>query len=209
MFLHLGAQLFRADVFVVLCGDDNRVDALRRSIGVLDAHLALAVGPQEVERSFPADVAQAVHQFVRHHDRQRHQLRRLVAGVAKHEPLVAGAACVHAHRDIGRLRLDRVQDAARLGVESVGGVGVADAGDHPACHLRNVHIGRRRDLAGHHYCSGRNQNLTGDSAGRILGQHSVEHAVRYLVGDLVRMSLGNRLRGEYLSHVSIASTPQN
>ena len=65
-------------------------------------------------------------QLVRQHDRQRHQLRGLVAGVAEHQALVAGAARVHAHGDIGRLRLDRVQHAAGLAVEAEGRVGVAD-----------------------------------------------------------------------------------
>ena len=34
-------------------------------------------------------------------ERDRQQLRRLIRGVAVHDPLVPGAALVHAHRDIG------------------------------------------------------------------------------------------------------------
>ena len=53
-------------------------------------------------------------ELVREHDRRGHQFRRLVAGVAEHQALVAGAllggllafglARVHALRDVGRLR---------------------------------------------------------------------------------------------------------
>src|SRR6476646_8510511 len=42
----------------------------------------------------------------RQHDRERHELVGLVAGVAEHQALVAGAARVHAHRDVRRLAVD-------------------------------------------------------------------------------------------------------
>src|SRR4029450_14099579 len=38
--------------------------------------------------------------------------------------------------------------------------------------------------------------LAGAPAARVVGQHRVEHGIRDLVGDLVRMALGDRLRGE-------------
>ena len=90
---------------------------------VLDGDLGLAVGPQVRDRAVLADLGQPLGQPVRQRDRQRHQLGRVVAGVAEHQALVAGALRVRAGRptrrdarlvgavdalgDVGRLRADR------------------------------------------------------------------------------------------------------
>ena len=59
----------------------------------------------------------------------------------------------------GDWRLDRVQNAAGLGVEAHLGVGEADVGDHFARQLRNVHVGGGGDFAGHHADAGGDQRL--------------------------------------------------
>ena len=118
VLLHFAAQIFGGDLGAVLRGDDHRFDALRRVAHVLHADLALAIGTEEVQHALAADVGKPLHQLVRHHDGQRHQLGGLVAGVAEHQALVAGAAGVHAHGDIGRLRLDQVVHAAGVGNRS-------------------------------------------------------------------------------------------
>ena len=106
------AQLFGGNVGAVLRGNHHRLDALGHVAHVFHADLALAVGPQEVQHALAAHLGKPPHQLVRHHDGQRHQLGRFVAGVAEHQALVAGAAGIHAHGDIGRLRLDQVEHAA-------------------------------------------------------------------------------------------------
>ena len=75
----------------VLRRDDDRVDAHRLVAVVLDRDLALAVGPQPVDFALLAGFGQPVEDAVRQRDRQRHQLGRVVAGVAEHQALVAGA----------------------------------------------------------------------------------------------------------------------
>ena len=62
-------------------------------------------------------------ELVRHLDRQRHQLLGLVARVAEHQALIAGAllggiAAIDALRDVGRLLLDRDHHRAGVGVEA-------------------------------------------------------------------------------------------
>src|SRR5438128_1664070 len=71
---------------------------------------------------------------VREPDRHRHQVVRLVACVSEHHSLVAGAnlvvdvadavldlaRLVDAHRDVGRLLVDRNDHAAGVAVEPVG-----------------------------------------------------------------------------------------
>ena len=77
--------------------------------------------------------------LVREHDRRRHQLRRLVRGVAEHQPLVArpllgrllafGRPRIHALRDVGALRRNGVQDQHPVGVKDVVVMRVADVAD--------------------------------------------------------------------------------
>ena len=61
-------------------------------------------------------------------NRQRHQLGRFFRREAEHHALVAGAAGVDAHRDVGRLSLNRDKHAAGVAVETEVGVGVAGVG---------------------------------------------------------------------------------
>ena len=126
-------------------------------------------------------LAEAVRQL----NRQRHQLRGFVAGVAEHQALIARAAGIHAHRDIGRLALDQVQDAAGLGVETECGVGVADVGDRLARDLRHVDVAGGGDFAGDDADAGGDQHFAGHAAHRILREDGVEDGVGNLVGYLV------------------------
>ena len=74
--------------------------------------------------------------------------------------------------------------------------GVADLGDRLADEPRDVHVGLGRDLAGDDDEAGRDQRLAGDAAVRVVGEDGVEDRVRDLVGDLVRVPLGDRLGRE-------------
>ena len=158
---------------------------------VLDADLALAVGTQEIEFAAAANFAQALHQLVRQHDRQRHQFRSLVAGIAEHQALVAGAAGVHTHGDVGRLRLNHVEDTASLRIEAICRVREADVGDHFARQLRNVDIGRGGDFARHDAGTRGYKHLTSHAASGIVLQNRVQNRVRNLVCHLIGMAFGN------------------
>jgi hypothetical protein len=120
----------------------------------------------------------------------------------KHHALIARAAGIHAHRDIGRLRLDQIMYAAGIGIESVGGVVVSDVFDGAARDARNVHVSLGGDLAGHDASAGSDQNLAGHAAGGVVGKNGVQHRVRYLVRDLVGMAFGDRFRSEKVSLIS-------
>ena len=67
-------------------------------------------------------------------DRRRHEFRRLVAGVAEHQALVARALffrllAVDARGDVRRLLAEHVDDGAGVAVEADVGVVVADVVD--------------------------------------------------------------------------------
>ena len=138
VFLH---RLLR-DERAVLGGKDDRVDPHRRVAVVLDRDLRLAVGPQVVEHAVAPRAGQALGELVREHDRQRHQLFGFRAREAEHQALIAGAAGVHAHRDVGRLAVNRGQHRAGFGVEPVLAAGVADLVDRRADDVLVVDVAR-------------------------------------------------------------------
>ena len=123
---------------------------------VAHRHLGLAVGPQVRQHVGLAHLREPVRDPVRELDRQRHQLGRLVRGVAEHHPLVAGAdlvdrvavAVLHLERlvdalgDVGRLLVERHDDAAGLGVEAVLRPRVADVGHRLADEPGDVDVRR-------------------------------------------------------------------
>src|SRR5208282_3452266 len=119
-----------------------------------------------------------------------------MTSVAKHHALVAGATGIHTHGDIAGLFVDTGDYGAGIGVEAVDGVVVTD-GLHDSAHqVLKVDVGFGGDLAGDDDQAGAGQGFAGDAAGWVFTQAGVENGIGNLVGDLVRMSLGYRLRGK-------------
>jgi len=190
--------------------DLHRAPATALVLLVPHRHLRLPVGAQVRKDLRLAHLAQPLREPVREHDRQRHQLVRLVRGVAEHHPLVARADAVErifvavlllergvdALRDVGRLLVDGDDDAARVGVEAELRARVADLRHLAAHEPRNVDVRIGRDLARDDDEAGGDERLAGDAAVHVLGENRVEDGVRDLVGDLVRVALGDRLGGE-------------
>ena len=81
-----------------LCWVETTTVSTRTGLAVVvfDRHLRLAVGPEVVEHAVAPRARQPLDQLVRQHDRQRHELVGLGAGIAEHQALVAGAAGVDA-----------------------------------------------------------------------------------------------------------------
>ena len=132
----------RLGAIPVLGGDQHLLDLHRVARRVADRDLGLPVGAQVGHDLGLADVGETLGELVGQRDRQRHQLVGLVAGVAEHHSLVAGAGqvelvvvagvgaglvcLVDALGDVRGLLVDRVDDRAGLVVEAELGVGVAD-----------------------------------------------------------------------------------
>ena len=129
-------------------------------------------------------------------DGGRHQLGRLVGGVAEHHALVAGAAGVHALGDVARLLVDGRDHGAGVGVEAVERVVVADGGDDAANQALEVDVGLGGDFAGDDDEAGRGQGFGGHAAVGILLEAGVQDGVGNLVGNLVGMTFGDGLRGK-------------
>ena len=178
----------------VLAGDDDGVDAQRAVAVVFDGHLRLAVGPEVVEHAVTPRARKPFGELVREHDRQRHQFFGFSAREAEHQALIAGAAGVDAHGDVGRLAVDRREHGAGFAVEPELAAVVADLVDRRADDLLEVDVGARRDFAGDDSEAGRDERLAGDAADGILGEDGVENRIGNLIGDLVGVSFGDRFR---------------
>ena len=147
---------------------------------------------------------------MRQGDGQRHELGRLVAGVAEHHALVAGAvgevvaaaalleleALVYAHGDVAALLVDGGEHGAGVAVKAVGGVVVADVLEYAAGDPGDVHVAAGGDLAHDEDHAGGRGALAGDVAVGVLLKDGVEHGVGNLVADFVGMSLGYGLGSE-------------
>ena len=124
-------------------------------------------------------------------DRQRHQLGGLVACVAEHEALVACAARIHAHRDIGRLGLDDIQDAAGLGVKTERRVVVTDVGDRLAGDRGDVDVSGGGDFTRNDANTGGDEHFAGYPSLGVLRQNCVENGVGNVIGHFIRVTFGH------------------
>ena len=204
---HVPADLLQLRLRAVLGGDDDGVHPDGATLLViLDGDLGLAIGPEIGNQPLLADLGQALGQLVAERDGQGHQLRGLVAGVAEHHALVAGAAhlVVGAQGDVPGLLVDVGDDAAGVAVKAVLGPVVADLPHHLAGDPGNVHIAAGADLAHDVQQARGGGGLAGHTAVGVLGQDGVQHRVGDLVADLIGMSLGHRFgRKEIMTHTHI------
>ena len=147
------------------------------------------------------DLGQTAAELVGQGDGGGHQLRGLVAGVAEHHALVAGAdglvaVAVHAHGDVAALLVDGGEHRAGPGVKAVGGIVVADLVHGAADDVGDVHVAFGGNFAHYRHHAGGGDGLAGYPPVGVLGQDGVQDGVGDLVADLVGMSLGDGLGSE-------------
>ena len=136
----------------VLGGNKDRIDGHRFVVFINNAHLGFAIGKQIVQAAVMANFSQPAREPVGQADRQRHQFRGFVAGVAEHDSLVSSPhqiqriagvviGLVHTLSDIRRLLVESDQHSTAIGVESTGtGAAVSDLLDHVAHQVDKVHL---------------------------------------------------------------------
>ena len=131
-------------------------------------------------------------------DRRRHQLRRLAAGIAEHDALVAGAFVlvaggVDALGDVGRLGVQQDLDVAVFPVEA--GLLVADVPDREAGDVGDVVLGDRGGAAG---LAGDDDAVGGGE--RLAGDADVPGIDAVLGADLKnRSTISSEIRSQTLS----------
>ena len=145
---------------------------------------------------------------MRQRNRQRHQLRRVTVGVAKHHALVAGSCVqiigfdaftafqrlVDTLGNIGRLPADRSQDRTIVGIKTAIMAGVADLTNRFPDNVRYLDISRCCYFAHDQDHAGGGDGLAGDARIRILAQDGIQDRIGHLVADFIRMPFGHRLR---------------
>ena len=112
--------------------------------------------------------------------------------------MVAGAAGVHAHGDIGALLVDGHHHRACVVVEALDVMVVADVLDHIPHQLGDGDVGVGGDLTRHQHQARGQQRLAGHTAAGIILQGRVQHGVGDLIRHLVGMAFGDALRGEQM-----------
>ena len=193
--------------------DHDLAHADRLAVLVLHGDLALGVRTQHVLPARVAGFRDQPQNLVGIEDRRRHQVGRLVAGIAEHDALVAralflvaGLQRVDALRNIGGLRMQQDLDIAGFPVKAFLLVtNVLDGAAHHAFYLL-VGDGRRpASFACDHHLVGGGERFAGgtdrpgiDARLRAFAVKQVDDLIRDTVADLVRMTFGNQLAGEQI-----------
>ena len=172
---------------------------------VLQRDLALGVGAEAGFGAGMAGLGKGVQNVVGVVDRRRHQLRRLAAGIAEHDALVARTLVLVAQRidalgDVRRLLMDEDLDLGVLPVEAV--LLIADIADRLARDLLEQLLGDRggpAHLARQHDLVGGRQRLAGDARIGIGAEIGIDDGVGDAVADLVGMPFGHGFAGEEIS----------
>ncbi len=215
-FAHIGfdtlADLIGGHVLdQVLVRDHDFAHADRLAVLVMHGDLALGVRTQHLLATGMARFRNQPQDLVGVEDRRRHQVRRLVAGIAEHDALIAGAFFlvgaglqgVDALRDVGGLRMQQDFDVAGLPVEAF--LLVADILDGAAHHALDLIVGHgfgSAGLTGDHHLVGGGERFArradGPGIDARLGafaEKQIDDFVGNPVANLVRVAFGDRLRG--------------
>ena len=182
----------------MLCRQHYSIDLDRLAIDVAESHLRLGIGTQPGQAAVFTQLALTLHQTVCVPDWGRHQIRRFVTCVTKHQTLVARALieivlgrAIHALRDVGRLFVVGDQHCAAFVVDAVVGVVVANPLDGVTRDLDVVHVCRGGDFTSQHDQTGVTQRFSCHTRVGVLGENRIQNRIGDLVGDLVWMSFGN------------------
>ena len=198
-------NLLLCHVSTVLRGQDNSIQPNRSALLVVfHRHLCLAVRPQIGERAVLSDLCKAQGQLVRQCDGIRHELRRLIGGIAEHHTLITGSdgfdltvvhlvlfglqRLVDTHGNIRGLFVDRCDHCTGVGVETIFSPGITDL---PHCiphDLLNIHISVGRDLSHDQHKSCGRTGLTRHAAHGILRHQRIQDRIRDLIAHFVRMT---------------------
>ena len=190
-------------VGAVLGRQHHGVNAVGFAVHIAQGDLAFRVGAQKRQAAVFAQLGLALHQTVRVMDRRGHELGRFVAGVAKHQALVARAnvevvvgRVVHALGNVVALLVIGHQHCAAFVVNAVLGVVVTDALDGVARDLDVVHMRVGGDFTGQDHQTGVGQRLGCYAAAGVLLENCVQNCVRNLVGHLVGVTFRYGFRGK-------------
>ncbi|KAG5525519.1 hypothetical protein RHGRI_031982 [Rhododendron griersonianum] len=208
MLLEVSCNFIVGNSLIVLSGDEDSVDPdwnhSTAFVEVLDGDLGFAIGPQPWASAILANIGEAGPKLSCKDVAERHQLRGFISGIAKHVTLVTGPNLLRALgemavdtlSDVRALLLNVNQNLAVISIKTniVGNKSNVTAGvTHD---LLIVHIGFGCDLTKDHDHVGLGASLAGDFAVWVLFEAGVEYCIRYLIAELIWVSLVHGFRGE-------------
>ena len=115
----------------MLGGNHHRIHSYRFPLDILDRHLRLPIGSQEIENLLFSHLGQPSGQSVSEDNGHGHQFRRFVARITEHQSLITRSlfmivSLFHSDVDVSRLFIDGRDHGARLPIEAHGRVVVPD-----------------------------------------------------------------------------------
>ena len=121
---------------------------------ILHGDLALRIGAQIGHRriGLTTDFCQFDEEQMTELEGERHTVVSLAGGIAEHHTLVSsalffGLLTFHATVDVGTLRMDGREDTARIAIEHILSLGVADSLDGFSHCLAKFHVSLSLDFA--------------------------------------------------------------
>mmetsp|Transcript_20892 Transcript_20892/g.35922 ORF Transcript_20892/g.35922 Transcript_20892/m.35922 type:complete len:345 (-) Transcript_20892:24-1058(-) len=199
----------------MLSRDEDSVDFGRNNRPILelvigDGDLGLSIGTEPPESSILTDISELLSEPVGKKMRQRHAAFGLIRGVSKHNTLVTSAnvhvvlSYVDTSGNIGRLLVDTDKHFASFagetlrvhGREIINEGAESDLLDLVTDDLLVVKVGSSGDLTEDHDHVVLGGGLACDLGQRIGLQASVEHSIRNLIAELIRVALVDGLGGE-------------
>ena len=191
------AQLVLIDVRIVLGGEHHGVDGTGLALRVVaEGQLTLGVRAQPRQQPVLTQLGLTLHQPVRVMNRRRHVGIGFVGGIAEHQalvagPLILGFGTIDPLGDVHALLADQVEHAAGVAIEAHVRRGIADIVDDATNQIFQVDPGGGRDFAGHDGDTGLDHGFAGHACLLVAGDDGIQHRVGNLIGDLVRVSLGD------------------
>eukprot|EP00043_Microstomoeca_roanoka_P004758 m.51645 g.51645 ORF g.51645 m.51645 type:complete len:302 (+) comp12638_c1_seq1:377-1282(+) len=209
LFLEVRTELLVCDIWGVLSGDDNGVDA-ERNAGtvielVLDGDLCLGIGTSPGESAITTAISQAAVKSMSQLAGQWHAFGGLICSITKHNTLITSAnvldvltttVLVHTLRDIRALLLNGDEHVAGLVIKTFLVRVITNLLDAAADNLLVVNVSAGSNLTKDHNHTSLASGLASDAGLRVLLEASVEDGIRHLIADLVGMAFADRLGGE-------------
>ena len=179
-FDHGFAQGLERDIGRMLGRQHNGINRNRPPIDVAQSDLALGIRTQPGQTAVAAQIGLTLDQPMREVDRRRHEFGCLIAGVAKHQALIASTLIeivvmrpIHTTRDIGTLLVVCNQHRTAAIVDAVLGIVITNAANRIPSHVDVIDLGVRRDFTRQNHQASITQGLGGDARIGVLGQNRI------------------------------------
>jgi hypothetical protein len=203
LLLDFLAELLSGDGLGVLGRNDDSVDSERNNgtvvVLVLNSDLGLGIWSQPWDASIAAGSGHGSVELVGQLKSQWEEFWGLIGGISEHDTLVTSTELlerllvVETLRDIWRLLLNSNKNVASLVVETLSRIIVTDVLDGTANDLLVVELGLGGDLSEDHYHTSLCGSLASNLGERVLSQTGVKNSIGDLIGDLVWVTLTDRL----------------